>query len=161
MAKVNDVAAYICENYPHQSELSKTRLTKLVYLVDWESTKKHGRQATKIRWFFHNFGPYVDDVIEAVQSDKRFDVITTENFYGDEKLEIKLKESSKGNSNISAEDAEIIDAVISNTKSMYWNTFIKHVYDTAPIKNSNRFRYLDLVEFAKDDKSLERVSHSA
>ena len=35
MAKLVDVVGYLCEHYPHKAELSKARLTKMVYLADW------------------------------------------------------------------------------------------------------------------------------
>ena len=42
--KLKDVLSYIVKNYPYSDDLTKTRTTKLVYLVDWEYTKKYGHQ---------------------------------------------------------------------------------------------------------------------
>ena len=33
-------------------ELPNARITKLVYLLDWEYSLKYGRQLTNIEWFF-------------------------------------------------------------------------------------------------------------
>ena len=149
MNTITDIAAYFCENYPHQSELSKARLTKLVYLADWESAKINGKQLTAIRWYFHNFGPYVDDVIDEVKADTRFKMIDSVNFYGDKKTTVGL--SSPLSRKIALPDADkaILEKVISDTRAMYWNDFIKHVYATKPVANSVRYTYLDLVATAR------------
>jgi len=34
MKKLANIIAYLSSNYPHKNELSKARLTKLVYLAD-------------------------------------------------------------------------------------------------------------------------------
>ncbi len=150
MSKVGDVAAYFCEHYPHKSELSKTRLTKLVYLADWEAAKSLGRQITDIEWYFHNFGPYVDDVMEVVQSDPRFEVVRSRNYYGEGKLEIRASGESGSESALDAQELKILDKIISETSPMYWNSFIKHVYATDPIERSDRYQHLDLVGFAQE-----------
>lgn len=150
MAEVADVAAYFCKRYPHKSELSKTRLTKLVYLADWEHTKREGRQMTPIRWYLHNFGPYVDDVIDSVSSDPRFVLKEVQNAYGDSKLEIHLKDEAAEIHSLSESEVAVLNEVIARTSPMYWNAFIKHVYETPPIANSNRYSHLDLGAFARE-----------
>ena len=45
--RLEDVILYICKKYPLPDELSKARLTKLVYLVDWETSKRTGKQLTE------------------------------------------------------------------------------------------------------------------
>lgn len=153
MSIVSEIAAYFCENYPHKSELSKARLTKLVYLADWEAAKRDGKQLTNIKWYFHNFGPYVDDVIDEVVNDSRFEVLTSTNFYGDNKTTIGISQSAKSKIELSANQAEILDKVISDTRSMYWNDFINHVYSTEPVANTVRYSDLDLVGTASKLKN--------
>ncbi|MEO1985935.1 MAG: Panacea domain-containing protein [Martelella sp.] len=145
MASISDVAAYICMKYPHKSELSKTRLTKLVYLADWKAAQQIGRQITDIEWYFHNFGPYVEDVYDSVRNDSRFEIVNTENYYGDRKLEIHIKDDIRPPHGLDKTEIDIIDSVVKETSNMYWNSFIQHVYSTDPIENSNRYQPLDLV----------------
>jgi hypothetical protein len=52
MSKLADVIAYLCVNYPYKHELSKARLTKLVYLSDWMSAQELGEQITKYKVVF-------------------------------------------------------------------------------------------------------------
>jgi len=147
MAKIEDVAAYICDKYPYKSELSKARLTKLVYLSDWKSAQKRRKQLTDIRWYFHNFGPYVDDVINSVTNNPRFSVEDTLNAYGDKKTTISIKSPLASNI-LAPGEKRIVDDVIEETRGMYWDSFIRHVYATAPIARSERYSHLDLVKMA-------------
>lgn len=38
--------------------LTRTKLVKLLYLIDLESYKKRERKISEFEWFFHNHGPY-------------------------------------------------------------------------------------------------------
>lgn len=151
MANVKNIAAYFCEHYPHKNELSKTRLTKLIYLCDWEKARTHGEQMTSIKWYFDHYGPYVDDVMNTIKENSAiFEVENTLNFYGNTKSVIKLKDTYRTNpKSFDKDDLEIIDSVITSTKDLYWNEFIEHVYNTKPIIKSDRFQALDLVKTAK------------
>lgn len=42
--KLRNVLLYIVKNYPYGDDLTKTRITKLVYLIDWEYTKNMGNK---------------------------------------------------------------------------------------------------------------------
>ncbi|OAN73889.1 hypothetical protein A8B81_07240 [Sulfitobacter pontiacus] len=147
MSSIADIVAYIAEHYPHKSELSKARLTKMVYLADWQAVKQTGKQLTPIRWYFHNFGPYVDDVVNAAREDSRLKVQLTRNAYGDFKEEIKFSSMPNIATSLTKEETKIIDSVMSETQTMYWKKFIEHVYDTTPVKKSQRYSYLKLEEF--------------
>lgn len=152
-----DVVAYFCANYPHKAELSNARLTKMVYLSDWRSAIRRGRQITDIRWKFNHFGPYVDDVLEAARKDKkRFVVADTINMYGNPKQLIQLRESAEV-VELSKEDREILDHVIEETRPLYWNDFIKLVYSTYPVLTQERYEELDLVALAKEYAETEEL----
>lgn len=152
MAEISDVVAYLCKKYPHKSELSKTRVSKLVYLADWESAKKRGYQITGIQWYFDNFGPYKRDVVNAVRQDERFSLSQTKTMYGDPKLMISLSEGAPYSKGLSDEDMTILDKVIKETAPLYWDQFIKHVYSTPPISHSDRYQPLDLENFLERER---------
>ena len=153
MSKTADLALAICVLYPHKSELSKARLTKLVYLCDWESARELGRQITPITWKFHRFGPYVEDVIESTAGDDRFSKTETSNFYGDKKLLINSAVSGAVKVSLSKAELDIVKRVIEETKSLYWDAFIKHVYATLPVAASARYSTLNLVKFAEKERA--------
>ncbi len=150
MLNIEDVLVYICKHYPHPDELSKARITKLVYLADWEAALKTGLPLTGIKWFFHNFGPYVEDVIEAARISSRLDVIRTENMYREPKELVRIKKGAS-DSKLENYQEQIINSVIGETKNYYWKDFIRHVYETYPIANRERYSELDLAALAKEE----------
>ena len=149
--KLENIITYLCRKYPLRHELSKARVTKMVYLVDWECCMRTGKQLSNIEWYFNNFGPYVDDVINAARNSKTLEVIETENFYGDKKELIQVKGTAPLPS-VDSISEQVINEVIDKTKSMYWNAFIEYVYSTPPISESTRYSELNLEKFAKKIK---------
>ena len=158
MATLCDVMAYLCKNYPHKHELSKSRLAKLIYLADWKSAIERGEQITNTDWFYNYYGPYVDEVAEEAGNDPAFQVRGTHNLYGDPKEIIELVRPREYPS-LTEDDKRILDAVIASTKGKNWNEFIRLVYSTYPMITQDRFSKLDLVElarrYAEDQPSLK------
>lgn len=152
MCNLKEVMGYFCLNYPYPSELSNARLTKLVYLSDWFNCLVYGKQITDINWLFNHYGPYVDDVIDTARMDDTFMINLTKNHYGDNKIIISCNKDYKPY--ISNEMRDVMDFVIEKTKSMYFNDFIDYVYSTYPISSQSRFINLDLVELAKEYKTI-------
>lgn len=143
MSKLAPLMAYICKYYPFKSDISNARLTKMIYLADWFSMKEKGVQLTNIKWYFDNYGPYVDKIREEAEHNPIFESVSSTTIYGTPKLQIKLAE----NVNIPSVDSEtqiILDKVIDETKSLNWNDFINYIYNTSPVQNGYRYTYLDL-----------------
>ncbi len=148
--KLKDVLSYIVKNYPYSDDLTKTRTTKLVYLVDWEYIKKYGRQLTSIEWFFDHYGPYVSDVLDEADKDRRISIKKTKSNFGTVKYMVMPKFTKNDIVySLTADEIEVIDDVIEKTKLLSWNQFIRYVYDTSPIKNSEKYEKLDLLKYVK------------
>lgn len=147
--KLRSVMRYIVKNYPYPDDLTKTRITKLVYLIDWENVKEYGTQITNIEWFFDHYGPYVSDVLDEADEDKTVSINSTISNFGTVKYIVKPKNDKKEllYDDLTDNDKDIIDRVIDKTKSFYWNEFINYVYSTEPIKKSTRYSALDLKSF--------------
>lgn len=140
---------YIVKNYPYPDDLTKTRITKLVYLIDWENVKEYGIQITNIEWFFDHYGPYVSDVLDEADEDKTVSIYSTISNFGTVKYIVQPKRNKEEllYDDLTDNDKDIIDRVIDKTKNLYWNEFINYVYSTEPIKNSTRYSVLDLKSF--------------
>jgi hypothetical protein len=156
MAKIKDVIYYFLLNYPYKDELSKTRLTKMVYLADWECAKKYGKQMTKINWYFDHYGPYVTDVYDTAVKDKKLVVKHSVSQFGSPKEIIKFAKDYEFELDIEDIDLKkremkILDDVIEETKYKYWNDFINYVYSTYPITSQKRYQNLNLVKLAKEE----------
>ncbi|WP_246684422.1 Panacea domain-containing protein [Mesorhizobium sp. M5C.F.Ca.ET.164.01.1.1] len=145
---------YLVRNYPHKHELSKARLTKMIYLADWKSAIEHQRQMTGIEWQFNHFGPYVDDVHNLALEDSAFSVKSEQNMFGKPKETIVLADRL-ADDRVSNEEAAILDHVIEQTKRLTWDAFIKLVYSTYPVLTGSRGSRLDLVKSAEAYREVE------
>jgi hypothetical protein len=151
MAKLADVLLYICQNYPHRDELSKARITKMVYLADWKAAIETRQQITPIQWRFDHYGPWVDDVVQTARSDSRFKVRKGLTFFGNDKDVISLVPGASSiNPELTADEVKILDFMIQATEKLTWNDFIKLIYSTYPIMSEPRYSSLDLVTLAND-----------
>lgn len=146
---IRDICAYIFRNYPNPSQLSKPRLVKLLYLLDWKYTLDYGHQATKITWFYNHYGPYVDDVIDVLkQYPDYFKIDSFDNPYTHGRSE-RVKLISKKTPEINPKIKEILDLLIEYTSDMSWEQFISLVYQTYPIRKQAKYSDLNLQELAK------------
>lgn len=157
METLKDILAYFCLNYPYPNELSKARLVKMLYLADWKNSIEHQNQLTNTNWIFNQYGPYVNDIIETIKYDNRFEIIDKTNSYGSPKQLIKVSNNYKI-LNLNEEKKRILDFVINATSVLNYSDFIDLVYSTYPIKVSSKMSELNLVQLATDyKKSKEKI----
>jgi hypothetical protein len=149
MADLHDVLLYLVEEYPHKTELSKARTTKMIYLCDWRAAIEEGSQLTDLPWVFNHYGPYLDHVALTAKVTPGLEVVRDSNIYGSPKEVIK-RTGPMPPINLSDSDKRIIDEVIEQTKDLYWNDFIRLVYSTYPVATQPRYRELDLVGLARE-----------
>lgn len=154
--KVVDLVRYVITTYPYPNELSKARLNKIVYLVDWKNTLVYGTQMTDIQWKFNHYGPYVDRIELELRQDKRFDILNTTNLYGHKKEVVVLSSSINNASFIEPNENEkaIIDFIIEKTRRLNFSEFINLVYSTYPIISQEKGSDLDLAKLAVEYKQI-------
>jgi hypothetical protein len=153
MAKIKDLLAYLLLNYPSPEDLSKTRMTKLIYLCDWRHCLTTGNQITKIKWIFDNFGPFVWDVMNEVEADPElFETFQTTNTFGSSKLLIKLRNRNY-TPQLAAKEVGTAEFVIQGTSNLSMDAFIKLIYSTYPILTAERGDELDLAKLAREYKN--------
>lgn len=149
MTTLKDIIYYIIKTYPIKDHLSNARITKIIYLADWYSANVFRHQITDIKWYFNNYGPFVNDILEtAMQNENLFSVKIINNFYGAPKRIIGIKDDYKPN--LTDQDIQALQRVIEITKDKTWEQFITFVYSTYPIVSSERYTELDLLELAVD-----------
>lgn len=149
MDTLKDIIIYICINYQKKDNLSKARLVKMIYLVDWKSALLHRKQITTINWIFNHYGPYVDDVLHIVKNDQDFNIVSHNNIYGGYKEIVKLNNKNI-TPNLSDNTKQVVDFVIEKTKDLEWNDFIRLIYSTYPIVTQEKYSKLDLVRLAEE-----------
>lgn len=159
MTTLKDIIYYIIDNYPEPSHLSKARLTKLVYLADWKHSLDHRCQISSVKWFFDNYGPFVEDVFQTVEKNSDlFDIRYTSTIFGNKKVLLSLRNNGY-QPKLPAAARQSIDHIITKTKRLKFEEFIKLVYSTYPILNSEKYTTLDLPAQASEYRKM-RVSLS-
>lgn len=153
MGKLEDVVGFVWSAYPHKNELSRTRLTKMIYLADWKSALDRGTQITGLDWVFNHHGPYVDDITRALRADSRFELVETLNAYGRPKTLIRLR-GMEGFNNLTSVEREILQFVVNATAPKNYRDFVQLVYSTYPIATQQRYSQLDLVTLARQYSAL-------
>jgi len=149
-----NIIKYLLKEYPHKAELSASRLTKMIYLMDWKSSIDNGAQITNAKWHFDHYGPYVDDFVRLAREDKGISIESASNFYGGKKQLFKLSDTFDGKVEITPEQKKIADFVIDATKQKNYEDFIQLVYSTYPVISSDRYTDLDLVIMANKYKEI-------
>ncbi|PIS00369.1 MAG: hypothetical protein COT84_08020 [Chlamydiae bacterium CG10_big_fil_rev_8_21_14_0_10_35_9] len=156
MTPLINLSLYICYCSTNlKTLLSKARLVKLIYLVDWKSAINNKQQITDIKWIFNHYGPYVKEIINELDKSSYFVIQKYINNYGNTAEKISLKEPidiNKANQLLSEKDRKIVDYVLSVTKHMNYTEFLKLIYSTYPILKSNRQDKMDLVLLAEEYK---------
>ena len=149
MNYLQSMIAYFCVFYPHSNELSKARMTKLIYLADWFSALLRNRQMTNIHWVFNHYGPYVDDVIDSIRYRDDFELLRLDNLYGAAK-EVVCFRGDQRSIHLHADDKKVLDWIIAKTQPMYFNEFIDFVYSTYPVASNERYSTFNLLDLAQE-----------
>lgn len=136
-------------------ELPNARITKLVYLLDWEYSLKYGQQLTDIDWFFDYYWPFVRDIENVVlKNTDLFNVKTYTNFLWNSSKFFSVK--WKQYIDLEQNTIELMKGIMQKTKNLSFNEFIKYVYSTYPIYKTRQFDKLELVKLAKEFNSLKK-----
>lgn len=125
MSDLKDVVAFMIEAYPHKKELSKERMTKMMYLVDLIAKKRAGHLITTINWRDNQYGSNVDEISELAQNDADINVVETGNFYGYEKELLGVRDGFI--SGLGKEEQAVVREVVRKTKDLYRDDFLEYV----------------------------------
>ncbi|EKT4489718.1 Panacea domain-containing protein [Shewanella algae] len=156
--KISNFIKYLLKNYPYKSELSASRLTKMLYLADWKSAIEESKQLTDAEWHFNHYGPYVDDFIKIAKDDSDIKVYSTQTMFGGHKQQVELRSDFNRDIELEKNEKKILDFVIESTKSKNYEDFIKLVYSTYPVVSSSKYNDLDLVKMAQEYREISEKS---
>jgi hypothetical protein len=106
-----------------------------------------------------DFGPYVNEIVEQLKIDDRFETTWTYNFYGQPKELITLRDKAELRYKLDDNTKEILDYIIKITYPLYFSDFINLVYSTYPIRTQPRYTILDLVSLSKEYKEKILSTH--
>ncbi len=129
-------------HYPHASEPSSARLTKIMYLADWRSVLTRGRQLTELRWRFDNHGRLVRDVMGTAAQHPEL-VAVEDALKSFRTLKRLVVLTDRAYVPLLADDERgVLDYVVALTAPFSYDRFIHLVYSTYPIVKSERYTQL-------------------
>lgn len=153
-ATILNIIKYILDKYPHKSDLSASRLTKMLYLIDWKYSIDNGEQLTDASWHFNHYGPYVDDFVKMAREDESISVKKTQTMFGGKKTLFSLTQKYSPTTELDPQHKITIDFVIEATKSKNYEDFIHLVYSTYPVISNDRYSNLNLSKLASEYKAI-------
>ena len=153
MGTTEQLIAYFIQKL--SGKITKTQLMKLIFLADVESVKFTNTQISDIKWIFHHYGPYDEKL------DKRLRALVKEGLISVEQKNKKSKPEEiyflykftgkKLQSDFGVVKKDIIDTIISQFGSFTLDSLLKYVYNSDPVKQTEKGNHFDLVEIAKQN----------
>jgi len=130
----------------------KTKLIKLIYLIDVEFYRSFSRQLTNLEWIFYHYGPYafsLDQTFSELELDiPQEDVFTTS---GKKAKVFRLEEHVKSDlENSTGADKIIIDRIVKSWGHSDLNPLLSFVYfHTEPMATAEHGELLDFSKIKK------------
>lgn len=63
--KLNSIIYYLVKSLPNR--LNRTKLVKLVFLIDKLAKEKNGKTITGLEYIFLLYGPFADEIVDSVE----------------------------------------------------------------------------------------------
>lgn len=137
--------------------LPKTKLMKLLYLIDLESHREFGTAITPGHWFFFLYGPYAIEVDKSLNDIVGYQVneshfLTKHGKYG---FSYKTFEAPRLEDVLPLSKRLVIDAVLNRWGGEELNTILDYVYfETAPMANAKFRQALDFSSVRNQEAEL-------
>ena len=144
MIPLTALLAGICKRYP--GGISRSRLIKTAFLVDWESVRLRGRQLSDAAWRWGESGPTTADV-DGVLGRPPFRLVRGATASGAPYELITLQPGYRPR--LPAEAAHLVERVLGKYGALHAKDFFQVVYSTYPLLVSRPGDRLDLGELAR------------
>ena len=158
---IRSLTAYVISQLADMEvSFGKTKLVKLLYLIDVEFYKLCSRTLTGFDWVFYHYGPYtstVDQVLKQLDLDiPQEDVITASGhkaivFKPSRQIDLEFEEQA---SNL---EKSIVDRVLREWGLEELNPILSYVYfHTEPMKDAQRDELLDFSKIVRPPVQIKR-----
>jgi antitoxin SocA-like protein len=156
---IRDLTTYVVARaLGREASVTRTKLVKLLYLIDIEQQRRAGRPLTGLRWVFYHFGPYsfdLRDELDAMEGSR----LTTRELVASSDRELAIL--YVGVIDPPQEDLwpemtrTRIDRVVDKWALEPLNLLLDHVYfHTAPMRSARRGEQLDLSSASEEESVL-------
>ncbi len=133
--------------------LNRTKLVKLLYLIDVERVRGRGRPLTGLRWIFFHYGPYAYELIDTLTEMEGRELVASP--WHDSVL-YRAAPGAPDGDDWNAGPRRTVDHVIERFAPLDLNELLDYVYfRTEPMTNAAREQPLNLLS-AQDDPSERR-----
>ena len=154
---IRHVLRYYIQHYPYD-DLSRTRLTKMVYLADWYACQEYHRSITAAPWIFSHYGPYSEVIAQEITRDKIGLIKKSgDPMYGPGREIIEPGRAAVVS--LSARAQSILQRVLNETMNMSWHELVLCVYHTYPLRTQPRYARLNLKTLAAKEQKVSENTH--
>ena len=147
------IILYLLAHYSNLSELTSSKIIKMIYLADWHSAVLTDKTLTSTEWFLNDYGPTSDELLAAFKNYNEFTSKLAHDLTNKNKR-LEFNDTLSKKINLSREQQAILDRVIDVTQKRNLNDFNVFVKSTYPVISSNINNKLNLIKKAqayKDD----------
>jgi hypothetical protein len=131
--------------------LNRTKLVKLLYLIDVERVRSRREPLTGLEWVFFHYGPYAFELIDALQAMEGAEVSAMP--FGESVL-YRAAPGAPDATDWPAGTKSMVDSIIDRFAPLELNELLDHVYfHTGPMIDAERGQRLDLSK-ARADRDL-------
>lgn len=141
---LREALAYLASHFPKETELSRSRLTRMLYLADWRSAILRGQPLTKAVWNYSQYGPFAIEAETILRHDPNFTTSIDFSLDNGEVDTVALRQPVSYTS-LTVDDRSLLDFVVEVTASLPWNDFNRLVYSTYPLITQEKYQNLDLM----------------
>ncbi len=146
-----------------QVGLGKTKLVKLLYLVDVENYRRRRRTLTGLEWRFYHYGPYafeIDEALEILEFDIPQESVGTGGGHNAIVFRPDWNLRSRIGSHIRSAELSLVNRILREWGEVELNPLLDHVYfNTEPMKEAIRGEILDFSTIATG--RVQRTSRDA
>lgn len=133
--------------------LNRTRLVKLLYLVDVERVRGRRDPLTALPWIFFHYGPYAYQLIDTLDAMEGSDLVATP---WHESVLYRAAPNAPDGDDWNAGTKALVDRVVDRFGPLDTNELLDYVYfHTGPMVDAVRGQPLDLMR-ARDDPREHR-----
>ncbi|MEX1102324.1 MAG: Panacea domain-containing protein [Actinomycetota bacterium] len=143
----DDLLWYLTWRVSHEEGVpAKTRLVKLIYLVDLMNVRDQGEQVTSLRWIFYHYGPWAPEIEDVIgrQIGNTIDTTGSRDFFG-ERMFVYRVQSWPPDTLLEDRIRRYCDLVCQQWAVEDLNDLLSYVYfETPPMVGAVRGESLDL-----------------
>ncbi len=147
MVEIHDIVYALIEQYPRKDYCFRSRIIRLVYLVDWKSLLRYNHRVMTIPWYYDAkrgpYNPIIEKSIEARKDLFYFSDIENAETHAQKRI-YYLKPEAKYMPQLDAKVMSVIAEVVEITKDMGWQQFNTVVHSTYPLITGVRGRLINL-----------------